>query len=79
MSRNIVKCHDSLSARYFITDAAGARVVRRVNASRLRRGLEPVRTDLRTTVRWHCRMMAPTGDILDEFDSPTSTACTPLR
>ena len=69
-SRNIVKCHDSLSARYFITDAAGARVVRRVNASRLRRGLEPVRTDLRTTVRWHCRMMAPTGDILDEFDSP---------
>ncbi|MCM1484219.1 MAG: hypothetical protein NC043_07770 [Muribaculaceae bacterium] len=69
-SRNILKCHDPLNARYFVTDSMGARVLRRLNSSRAARGLPPVGTDARTTVRWHCRMLAPTGEVLDEYDSP---------
>lgn len=69
-SRNIMKCHDPQTGRLFTADASGMRQLRKLNAERRSAGCPEVRTDLRTTVRWHCRMLAPGGEVLDEYDSP---------
>lgn len=58
-SRNIVRCHDRRNARFFTADAADAAT--------------PVaETEMRpvTTLRWHCRIYTPAGDLIDEYDSP---------
>ncbi len=71
-SRNILKCHDADNARYFIIPAGRRKDIARINTLRRRNGGEAINMVARTTMRWHCRYMAPSGEILDEFDSPYS-------
>lgn len=69
-SRNIVKCHDHEDGRYFVVDASSMKQLKRMNAARRKSGKAEIETLRRTTVRWHCRYLAPTGEVLDEYDSP---------
>lgn len=58
-SRNIVRCHDRRNARFFTADAADAAT--HGNDMEMRHV---------TTLRWHCRIYTPAGDLIDEYDSP---------
>lgn len=60
-SRNILRCHDRRHGRFYTADAASAGTM----ASDSETTLRPV-----TTLRWHCRIYTPAGDLLDEYDSP---------
>ena len=69
-SRNIVKCHDPETAEYYILPADSITAVTTANQSRATAGKRAITTRPRTTMRWHCRFMTPTGEVLQEYDSP---------
>lgn len=69
-SRNIVKCHDRMNAGTFTVSPEQAAAIRRINTERGRSGQETIEMLARTTMRWHCRYYAPSGELLDEYDSP---------
>ncbi len=69
-SRNILRCHDSEHADFFLLPAGSASRLSDFNRQRLKDGLTPVTASPSTTMRWHCRFLAPTGEVIDEFDSP---------
>lgn len=69
-SRNILKCHDKENASYYIVSADSANAIAHTNAARRADNRPEIDSRRRTTVRWHCRYFAPTGEILDEYDSP---------
>lgn len=70
-SREVWLCHDRKHGRLTVTSDAGApRRIEAENAQR-RKNHEPP-TDVCWELRsvWHCRMLAPDGTVLDEYDSP---------
>lgn len=69
-SRNLAKVHDTASGAMFLIPADEIKNAMQINAHRRRRGIEPLSISPRTSARWHCRMYAPSGLLLDEFDSP---------
>lgn len=68
--RSVIRCHDTASGDYFLSPASESRRVAREAARRSRRGEPELRARMSSTLRWHCRYLAPSGEILDEFDSP---------
>jgi len=71
-SRNIIKCHDTERAGYFILPESRCSDLDKLNAARLKDGRPAICTVRRTTMRWHCRFLSADGYLLDEFDSPYS-------
>lgn len=69
-SRNILKCHDRLTAHMFQLSADGGEAVGRINRRRRRRGEPEVAVKGTVTARWRCRWFTPAGDIVAEYDSP---------
>lgn len=69
-SRNILKCHDSECAELFCVSPSEGRKIAKLNAARQAAGKGVIDVVPRTTMRWHCRYFAPTGELLDEMDSP---------
>ncbi len=69
-SREMIRCHDRLEGQYYAIAPEDERLITAENARRAKNG-EPA-IDSRWEIRavWHCRYLAPTGDILDETDSP---------
>ena len=67
-SRNIVKCHDPESASFFVLPASQHPRLNHANDVPDRQ--TPLNILQRTTMRWHCRFLAPNGEVLDEYDSP---------
>ena len=69
-SRAIVRCHDRSTGAYGVVAASAASGIDRENRRRNAEGIPEIATRSCTTLRWHCRMFAPDGLVLDEFDSP---------
>lgn len=69
-SRSVVMCHDPLTTKVFMTPVESSGAIEELNGRRRRAGKEAVKAERRLTARWHCRMLAPTGEVLDEYDSP---------
>lgn len=59
-SRNRWRCHNLDNNAYYETDIANAPADENVDK-------RPI-----TSLRWHCRVYAPSGAVLDEYDSPYS-------
>lgn len=68
--REVLRCHDRLSATFFVIDAGRGRELSRLNGRRRRKGLPEVSSRWEVSAVWRCRMLAPDGSVLDEFDSP---------
>lgn len=69
-SRAIMKCHDHASGHYFEAPAARYPELEQESLRRSRESLPPLRLRHSLTLRWHCRYLAPWGEILAEYDSP---------
>lgn len=70
-SRETWLCHDRRDATLTVsTDPSAPERIAADNAARQKRGEAPttVRWELRNV--WHCRMLAPDGTVLSEYDSP---------
>ncbi|MBD5244064.1 MAG: hypothetical protein HDS57_01160 [Barnesiella sp.] len=67
-SRHMIRCYDPVEWGGFLLPASAAPRIEKENRSRA----EEARIAFREfdTVRWHCRWLAPTGELLDSYDSP---------
>ncbi len=69
-SRSALRCHDEESGDFFIAPREAEKELKAESALRHREKRPPVKWRRTTTLRWHCRFMAPDGTVLREFDSP---------
>lgn len=69
-SRSILKCHDPERGRYFVAPASESAGLTAINRRRKAEQRQEIRAVARTTMRWHCRYLTPSGHVLQEFDSP---------
>lgn len=76
--REALRCHDPLEATFRLVPVAHEADIARINTSRKRRRLPPIATRWEAATAWHCRMMAPDGTVLDEFDSPLKNGAHPF-
>lgn len=77
-SRNLLKCHDYLSGTLFLTPADERPRLAKLNAQRRDASLPQVEAQERISARWHCRCYAPSGELIDEYDSPYSHGMHPF-
>lgn len=68
--RELLRCHDPLEATFTLVAGNRAAEIERLNNRRRRTRLPPVITTPEAAAVWHCRMLAPDGTVLSEFDSP---------
>lgn len=68
--REAMRCHDPLEATVGLVAPEAAGRIEELNAQRRREGLPSVAMKWEVTPVWRCRMFAPDGTVLDEFDSP---------
>lgn len=68
--RESLRCHDMLNATFMMVPMERSGEIDRLNNQRRRRRQPQVVTRWEAITTWHCRMFAPDGSILDEFDSP---------
>lgn len=64
------RCHDPLEATFRHIDAGTVPHAETINRKRRKEGLPEIKTRWEIRTVWHCRMLAPDGSVLDEFDSP---------
>ena len=76
--REALRCHDPLEATFGIVPIDQEGAIARINATRRRRKLPPIATRWEAATAWHCRLMAPDGTVLDEFDSPLKNGAHPF-
>ena len=69
-SREIVKCHDRIKARYYVIPMEKMSTIEKENKRRTEEGKELISTQWDITEVWHCRWFSPMGDVLAEYDSP---------
>lgn len=77
-SREALRCHDPLDATFRVVAVEREEEIRRLNSRRRRKKLPQVVTRWELVTAWHCRMMAPDGTVLDEFDSPLAGGAHPF-
>lgn len=68
--REAMRCHDPLEAAVALVAPEAADRIEALNAERRRADLPEVAVKWEVTPVWRCRMFAPDGTVLDEFDSP---------
>lgn len=76
--REMLRCHDPLEATFSLIPLDKENALTRLNSRRRKKGLPPVNMQWEATTLWHCRMLAPDGTVLDEFDSPLATRSHPF-
>lgn len=64
------RCHDPLSATFRLGGKRERELAERANRRRREQGLPAIEMRWEMCTAWHCRMLAPDGTILDEYDSP---------
>lgn len=69
-SRAILRCNDTATGEYFIAPAASAPEIDSENKRRRQCGEPEVIFSQRASLRWHCRFLSPSGEVLKEHDSP---------
>lgn len=68
--REALHCHDPLTATLTVAGQRKEREIAAENRRRRRAKLPEIGVRWQMTTAWHCRMIAPDGTLLDEFDSP---------
>lgn len=76
--REALRCHDPLEATFALVPVGEEGAIARINASRRRHKLPAISTRWEAVTTWRCRMMAPDGTVLDEFDSPLKNGSHPF-
>lgn len=69
-SRSVLRCHDTADGSFRLLPATEAGALERENRRRRRASQPEISFRRSHTLRWHCRFYAPTGLVLDEYDSP---------
>lgn len=64
------RCHDPLHATFSHIDNHKASKMEAINKRRRKQGLPLMELRWEARTVWHCRMLAPDGTLLDEYDSP---------
>lgn len=74
--RSVLRCYDPVQGSAFMLPVSARKQVEKENRSRG----EDARIAIAEsdTVRWHCRWLAPTGQLLDSYDSPWPHASHPF-
>lgn len=68
--RESLLCHDPLQATFRVIPTHREPEITKENNRRKRKRIPEISTKWDVSTAWHCRMLAPDGQILDEFDSP---------
>lgn len=68
--RDGVRCHDTATGRYAVASARAMAPLRDEQRRRIAEGLPALQLTPTMTARWHCRYLAPSGQVLAQFDSP---------
>ncbi len=69
-SRSVLRCHDHASGQYFLVPSGQEKLLGKEASRRTESKIPVIEWCPSTTLRWHCRFLTPTGEILQEFDSP---------
>ena len=69
-ARESLRCHDRAKATMTLRDMSEEEEIRRENRRRRRQGMAQIETRWEVTTIWRCRMLAPDGTVLDEYNSP---------
>ncbi len=69
-SRDMFRCHDTATGAFFMARGADGARLRSESERRDREGEPQLLTRRAATLRWHCRFLSPSGDVLDDYDSP---------
>ncbi|MBD5224718.1 MAG: hypothetical protein HDS68_01955 [Bacteroidales bacterium] len=72
------RCHDPLSATFRLAGKREREITERINRRRRKEGLPAIETRWEMCSAWHCRMLAPDGTVLDEYDSPLQGGMPPF-
>jgi hypothetical protein len=72
------RCHDPLRATYTVVTPSQFHTVETENRRRRSLGLSEIASQWQLSTTWHCRMMAPDGTLLDEYDSPMQGGVPPF-
>lgn len=76
--REALRCHDPLTATMSVMPLTREEDLRRENSRRRRKRLPKIDSRWEMATAWHCRMLAPDGTVLDEFDSPLAGGVPPF-
>ena len=72
------RCHDPLAATFRLINNREREIVEKRNRLRRKKGLPVAELRWETCTLWRCRMMAPDGTVLDEYDSPLNGGAPPF-
>lgn len=76
--REALRCHDPLSATMSVVALTHEQALLRENARRRKKGVPQIEIRWEMSTAWHCRMLAPDGTVLDQFDSPLEGGAAPF-
>ena len=77
-SQEQIRCHDTLKGEYFAISPDDEPSIHKENKRRQKASQPLIETRWEIKARWHCRFLAPNGDVLDEMDSPYSHGSHPF-
>ncbi len=77
-SSPMLACHDEASGRLFDLPASESDGLRAENALRKQKKQPPIRSSWFAPTHWHCRWLAPGGEVLDSYPSPFAHASHPF-
>ncbi|MCM1348032.1 MAG: hypothetical protein NC338_01355 [Firmicutes bacterium] len=69
-SRALLRCHDHSTGSCFTIPAQSAAELRAEQSRRFEAAEPQLEIKPVTTLRWHCRFLAPWGEVLQQYDSP---------
>lgn len=68
--REQLRCHDREDATMFVVSLEREEEIEKENVRRRKSGRHRIETRWEVATKWHCRYIAPSGVLLDEYDSP---------
>ena len=68
--REVLKCHDVERGKWYAVPSEKGVEISKRNRERKEKGLAEIVTEWDIMEFWHCTWMAPTGDIIAQYDSP---------
>lgn len=76
--RETLRCHDPLTAVYTVSGIDRQDAIDAENSRRRAEGVPLIDSRWEMTSVWHCRIMAPDGTLLDEYDADTAEGGPPF-
>lgn len=77
-SSSMLACHDQATGQLFDLPASESGALRTENAARKRKNTPQISASWFAPTHWHCRWLAPSGEVLDSYPSPFPHASHPF-